>query len=166
MIDITKLSNQYNVRALKESDIDNILEIYKEHTLFHQYSSRIPCREVILKDMYITPPKTDAKQKYYIGFYRGDELIAVLDLIDGYPSSDIAYIGFFMVKASIQGKQIGSLIIKEALDYLKTINKTAVRLAINRGNPQSTHFWKKNGFIVINEVENDEGAFLVAQRKL
>ena len=166
MIDITKLNSQYSVRTLKESDIDDILEIYKEHKLFHQYSNRLPYREEILKDMYITPPKTDAKQKYYIGFYRGDELIAIMDLIDGYPSSEIAYIGLFMVKASIQGKQIGSSIIKEALDYLKTINKTAARLAINKGNPQSTHFWKKNGFIILKEVENDEGTFLVAQKIL
>ena len=33
----------------------------------------------------------------------------------------------------------------------KSIGKTAVRLEIDQGNPQSTHFWKKNGFMIITE---------------
>lgn len=39
------------------------------------------------------------------------------------------------------------------MDYLRSIGKTAVRLAIDKGNPQSTHFWTKNGFEVIAEAD-------------
>lgn len=41
-----------------------------------------------------------------------------------------------------------------------------VRLGIDKGNPQSTHFWKKNQFEVIKEVKQDEGMILVAERKI
>ena len=53
-----------------------------------------------------------------------------MDLIDGYPKPEIAYIGFFMM------------------------------------NPQSTHFWKKNGFKVISEADVNGWTKLVSERKL
>ena len=89
-----------------------------------------------------------------------------MDLVDGYPNEDIAYIGFFMMNLKYQGKQIGTGIIGEVLDYLQITGKTAVRLAIDKGNPQSTHFWKKNGFEVIAEKDVNGWTKLVAERKL
>ena len=61
---------------------------------------------------------------------------------------------------------IGTTIISEVLNYLKIIGKKAVRLAIDKGNPQSTHFWKKNGFEVISEADVNGWTKLVAERTL
>lgn len=68
-----------------------------------------------------------------------------MDLVDGYPDIGTAYIGFFMVNPKYQGKQLGTTIVSETVEYLRNIGKTAVRLAIDKGNPQSTHFWIKTG---------------------
>ena len=89
-----------------------------------------------------------------------------MDLIDGYPKPENAYIGFFMMNQRHQGKQIGSAIIGETEDYLRKIGKTAIRLAIDKGNPQSAHFWKKNGFKVIFEVDVNGWTKLVAEKPL
>ena len=166
MIEPGRLSSHYDVRTLKEADIEDILGICIENTLFYQYCNKKPCREEILNDMHIAPPNIDAGRKHYIGFFLNGELIAVMDLIDGYPAPETAYIGFFMVKSEVQGKQVGSSIVRDVLDYLRKTGKTAVRLAINKGNPQSSHFWEKNGFSVIKEVEKDEGTLLVAEQTL
>ena len=104
--------------------------------------------------------------KYYFGFFDDRELIAIMDLIDGYPKAEIAYIGFFMMNPQYQGKQIGTAIIDEVIDYLLSTGKTSVRLAIDKGNPQSTHFWKKNGFDVLSEADVNGWTKLVAERKL
>lgn len=64
-----------------------------------------------------------------------------------------------------QGKQIGSGIISDVVTYLQSMGKTAVRLAIDKGNPQSTHFWKKNGFEVISEADVNGWTKLVAERQ-
>ena len=87
-----------------------------------------------------------------------------MDLVDGYPKADIAYIGFFMMNLKFQGKKIGSAIVSEVIDYLKLIGKTSVRLAIDKGNPQSTHFWKKNGFEIISEADVNGWMKLVAEK--
>lgn len=114
--------------------------------------------------LHITPPDIELKDKYYIGFYQEGTLIAVMDLIDGYPEPDIAFIGFFMMNIAFQGQEIGSSIIQDLAAYLKASGKTAIRLAIDKGNPQSTHFWKKNGFLVIKEVDRNGWTVLVAEK--
>ena len=166
MIDISMLSNLYSVRRLDDSDADDILEFCRKNPLYYQYCGAGTSKEQVLNDMHITPPGVDIADKYYVGFFNGEKMAAVLDLIDGYPESDIGYIGFFMMNADLQGKQIGSGIIQNICACLKQIGKTAIRLAIARDNPQASHFWKKNGFIVIREVDREGWAVLVAEKKL
>ena len=166
MINISELSKSYSVRILEESDVEMLVEICKQNTVFYEYTVARPTIENILDDMKATPPGIDMSDKYYFGFFDGQELVAIMDLVDGYPKVDIAYIGFFMMNLKFQGKQIGSAIISEVIDYLRSIGKTAVRLAIDKGNPQSTHFWKKNGFEIISEADVNGRTKLVAEKIL
>lgn len=166
MIDITMLSSQYNVRALDDSDVDAIRRLCEENTQYYRYCEAEPVTEQILNDLHITPPGIGITDKYYVGFYQGNTLVAIMDLIDGYPKQDIGYIGFFMMNRAFQGHQLGSGIIHEVETYLKNYGKSAVRLGIDKQNPQSTHFWKKNGFHVISEVDRNGWAILVAEKQL
>ena len=101
-----------------------------------------------------------------MGLYDGDMLAALLDLIEGYPAPQDAFIGFFMMNAKRQGQGLGSAIVEELLQYLKAEGFSCVRLGIDKGNPQATHFWTKNGFRVIREVQQAEGSILLAERRL
>ena len=166
MFEITRLSSRYFVRFMRDSDADAILDFCLQNTQYYQYCSKQPCKELVLNDLHITPPGIDVSSKYYVGFYDNTVLVAIMDLINGYPSSDYGYIGFFMVNKQLQGNQIGTGIIQEVCQYLKEIGKTTVRLGIDKGNPQSNHFWNKNGFLVIKEVDQDGGTILVAEKTL
>ena len=165
MMDISRLSKHYSIRLLDDSDVDDILELCRQNTLFYEYTEAKPSKEQIQNDMRITPPGIPQEKKYFIGFFENETLVAVMDLIDGYPKPETAYIGFFMMNRKYQGKGIGSAIIRESAAYLGSIGKTAIRLAIDKGNPQSTHFWKKNGFQIISEVDRNGWTKLVAERK-
>lgn len=166
MIDISGLSSRYGVRRLDESDAEGILALCRENPQFYRYSAAEATLERVLDDLRIAPPGIAPPDKYFVGFYQGNALIAVMDLIDGYPTPETAYIGFFMMDKAHQGRKLGSAIIREAAAYLKAIGMTAIRLAIDKGNPQSTHFWSKNGFIVIKEVDRNGWPVLVAERRL
>lgn len=166
MIELSKLSTKYSVCVLTEADTDDILALCLGNTLYYRYCEAQPTKEQILNDLRITPPGADLSKKHYVGFRRDGELIAVLDLIDGFPDPETAYIGFFMMNIRYQGKQAGTKIIRELAEYLKEAGYTAIRLGIDKGNPQSTHFWKKNGFAVYKEVERDGGTLLAAEKKL
>ena len=93
-------------------------------------------------------------------------LLAVMDLIDGYPEPETGYIGFFMMNSAFQGQGIGTTIIDEAMAHLKSLGKRRIMLAIDKDNPQSTHFWMKNSFRVIKEVDRNGWTMLVAERIL
>ena len=166
MIEIQKLSTRFDVRRLDDGDADSVLELCRENTQFYEYCEARPSREQVLQDMHITPPGIQPRDKYYVGFYADDVLAAVMDIIDGYPEGDNAYIGFFMMRKELQGQGTGSSIIEETAAYLKEAGKTAIRLGIDKDNPQSTHFWKKNGFEVISEVDRGGWTVLVAEKIL
>ncbi len=166
MIDITRLNSHFEIRVLADSDMDDILELCQRNTLFYEYTEARPTKEQIQNDMKVTPPGINLSAKHFFGFFQNGDLIAIMDLIDGYPKSEMAYIGFFMMDQRYQGKHIGTAIIGEVAAYLRTIGKTAIRLAIDKGNPQSTHFWQKNGFEVVSEADVNGWTKLVAEKSL
>lgn len=142
-MDIKNISSKYDICYLNNNNIVEILNILKGNPQFYKYTDSEPTKEDVINDMKITPPGIDISRKYYIGFYKSNELIAIMDLIDGYPSDEVAYIGFFMINKKYQGQGIGSSIIYDLERYLKEIDKKSIQLAIDKGNPQSTNFWKK-----------------------
>ena len=52
-----------------------------------------------------------------------------MDLLNGYPQESIAYIGFFMTDRLIQKKGIGTAIVAEVCEYLKSSGFYSVQLA-------------------------------------
>ncbi len=166
MIDISRLSRRYAVRELGEADADAVLRLCQPNTLYYEYCRAEPTMAQVLGDMRIAPPGIGPSDKHYVGFCQNDALVAVMDLIDGYPEPEYAYIGFFMMNAALQGAGVGSAIIGEAAACLKSAGKRAIRLAIAKDNPQATHFWKKNGFAVVKEVDMGGWTALVADRAL
>lgn len=165
-IEIHKLSERYAIRKLNSDDVQMIYSFCEKNTQFYEYCGKENSVELIKSDLEITPPGIPMEQKYYIGYFDQNKLAAVMDLIDGYPDEDCAYIGFFMMNRELQGRGIGSEIICEALEYLKAQGYKNCRLGIDKDNPQSNHFWKKNGFKVISEVQKEEGIILVADKQL
>ena len=166
MIEVNNLSRDYTVRKLVESDVEAIYKLCQGNTLFYRYCEAEPTKERILHDLHITPPGINKDRKYYVGFYQNDELIAVMDLIDGFPREEVGFIGFFMVSIAAQHRGVGSSILCETANYLKGIGKTSIQLGMDKDNPQSTGFWKKNGFKVVKEVERDGGVVLLAEKTL
>ena len=90
-----------------------------------------------------------------------------MDLIDGYPQPDVAYLGFFMTGIQFQGQGVGTTIIEELSTYLATLYFQSVQLAWVKGNPQAENFWIKNQFQPIRESSSNVAhEVIVAERKL
>ena len=160
-------SQKYAVRPLTAGDVDKILALCAENEQFYRYHPPMATRESILADMTALPPGTGAENKHYLGFFDGDALIAVLDLIEHYPQDDTAYIGFFMTKKERQGYGLGTSLIGKLLDELRKEKFCRARLAIDRGNPQSKAFWEKNGFALMGEeFPHGDSAYLPMERAL
>lgn len=160
-MDLDFLSKSYAVRRLGDDDIAVLFDLMKENTIFYRYHPPFVTRESILEDMKALPPQKSDADKYYVGFFENQTLIAVMDLILGYPTAEIAWIGFFMTNVQRQNKGVGSKIVKEVCACLKSSGYQTVRLGVDKGNPQSYAFWTKNQFEVIRTDE-----YILMERRL
>lgn len=150
-MDIRLLSNRFDVRRLDINDVDAIYDMSRKNRIFYQYHPPFVTKESILEDMEALPPLKSYDDKYYIGFFESGTLVANMDLILGYPTDEIAFIGLLMTNVDYQNKGIGSAIVEDVSACLKQLGYRKVRIGVDKENPQSNAFWRKNGFRVILE---------------
>ena len=96
-MELEALSKRFFVRALETEDVDIIYDLCSKNKLFYEFHQPFVTRESILDDRNTLPPGKSKEDKAYIGLFDGDTLVAVMDLILGYPTEEIVWIGFFMM---------------------------------------------------------------------
>ena len=166
-MDITALSARYRVRRLTPDDAPLVYALCRENTLYYQYCPPFVTEEGIIGDMAALPPRKTLSDKYYVGYFDGEKLVAVMDLIVSFPDESTAFIGFFMTDVSVQHAGIGSGIIDELCAFLPAAGYQSVRLGWVKGNPQAESFWHKNGFTETGVTyDTDHYTVVVAQRNL
>lgn len=166
-MEIEKISTKFCIRTLTDSDIPQIYELCKNNPVYYQHCPPFVSIESIQKDMSALPPHKTMEDKFYVGYFDGNKLIAVLDLICEFPDKDTVFIGFFMMDIAMQHNGVGTKLIDDLCLYLQQQGYSHIRLSWVKGNPQSEHFWHKNGFIetgVTSQTENYTMIF--AQREL
>lgn len=53
-------------------------------------------------------------------------MIAIMDMVFAFPDDETVYIGLFMVDHDVQGYGIGSIIIEEYAEYIRTLGKKTI----------------------------------------
>ena len=152
------------LRRICEADIPAVLALCQSNPLFYHHCPPPPCEQSIRSDMAALPPGKTAQDKYYLGIWHNDRLAAVWDLILGFPDDSTAFWGFFMVDASLQGNGFGSAVV-QALCGMLTGHFAHIRLGFVSTNPQSRHFWLKNGFLPTGAVSYHEDHDVVYAHK-
>ena len=138
-IDINRFSALYTLRRLGAEDAGKVREIAKGNPAFEEYGI-----EEIIRDMSLLPPGKEMEEKYYLGYFEEDEMVGVLDFIDGYPEEDTAYIGLFMLSKYEQGKRIGTSLIEAMACYFRELGYRRMLLGYDKANPQAAGFWRYN----------------------
>jgi len=172
-MEIERLSNQYTVEYLSDSDIPAVLKLSESNPqYFHHFPPDVSA-ESIESDMQALPDGKAREDKYYLGFREKSgkstsdspkTLVAVMDLILKYPDDKTAFIGFFMVDASLQGKGIGSAIVEKVCSCLKS-QFDFVRLGYVRGNVQAENFWLKNEFKPTGSIIRKDGLVIITTQR-
>lgn len=166
-MNIKALSTRFNVRTLSEDDINAVLNLCKANPLYYHFCPPAVTIDSVKSDMVALPPNKTIDDKYFIGFFLKDELIAVMDLISGWPNDETAYIGFFIMNANLQGSGIGTSIISECLQYLKSIKFQYAKLGYVKENYQAESFWQKNQFKPTGkESQQERYTIVVMEREL
>lgn len=145
-MNIQNLSTKYMVRKLNNADIEKVYEVMQGNPLFFQHCPPMATTQSIADDMRALPPRTTEDDKYYVGYFDNEKMVAVMDLIFNFPNQETAFIGFFMMHKDYQGKGIGTEIVADCCKVLEEEGYQYMRLGFAKGNPQSESFWIKNGF--------------------
>lgn len=153
-------------RALSETDITALLTLAKGNPLYYKYMKIQPDRDNLRESMAALPPRKTHADKYFFGWFDGERLVAVMDLIARYPDTETAFIGWFIVAAERQGNGLGRGLIEHVLSCLKSEGFIQARLGRIHGNPQSEAFWRKCGFIDAGVTYETDGYTVVVMNKV
>lgn len=150
---LRKALPEYNIIKIQEQQYNDVYHLQKENIIYFQYTNEYPIQyKDIISEITELPPNTSIDQKYYIGFYLDDTLVAIMDYIDGYPNDKTYWIGLFILDINYQGLGIGTKIMNT---FLKLSNKT-IQLGCLSNNQEGLAFWNKFGFKQIRRAYNKE----------
>lgn len=156
------LSSDYDVRKITEADIEDVYNLCKENRKYYRHLHTLPSRRNLTEVITDLPKGTGPDNKNFVGFYDGkDQLIAILDLITGYPESNDAFIGWFMVDAKMQNQGIGSQIFADVRAAMKAQGFDHLQLACIKENSDAADFWQKQGFS-FNGTEDPQERYTIA----
>ncbi len=98
---IETLSKTCRAKRLSEADLPAAYALCAGNPLYYFHMHSAPSVESLREDLTALPPGKSPQDKYFLGLYGSGGLLAILDLIDGYPGPDAAFIGFFMVERRV-----------------------------------------------------------------
>ncbi len=136
----------FRVRELTLADVPEMLRVARSNPLYYQHMRLIPSEENLAADLTALPPRRTLADKHFFGWFEGEKLVAMMDLIARHPDEDKAFIGWFMVDAARQGQGLGKRLTAGTLRMLAAQGVQEVRLGRVHGNPQSEGFWRAMGF--------------------
>jgi len=150
-LDIQSLSTSHQVRRITQADISDVYSLCKSNQKYYQYTNTAPTVESLTEIISRLPEGAEAGGKHFVGFYDGDRLVSVLDLITGYPEKNDAFIGWFMVAGPLQRQGIGSQIFADVRAAMAGQGFDYLSLHCEKENAEAIAFWKAQGFRVIAE---------------
>ena len=153
-LDIDSLSTDFDVRRITEADISDVYNLCRSNGRYYRNIGQRPSKQRLTEVISELPESTDASGKHFVGFYKGDELYAVLDLITGYPGKRDAFIGWFMVDAEHHRKGIGSQIFADIRASLKAQGIGSLSLECPASSGEAAAFWQNQGFVASPKEEN------------
>ena len=146
-LDIASLSTDYTAKAITEEQITDVYCLCRENRRYYRYAKTEPTKRNLTEVISDFPDDTDASQKHFVGFWDKDGgLVAILDLITDYKEKGEAFIGWFMVDASLQGQGIGSQLFADIRASLSAQGYHYLELGVIEANTEAADFWKSVGF--------------------
>lgn len=135
---------------ITEDDVAALQALYEATPgYFQRVEGHPPGPGAALHTLTTLPPDTSADAKYGFGWLGdGDNLLAFADVIRGYPSTEMAYIGLFMVRGTRQHEGLGSRFHAALLDEVNHWAEVdRIQLAIVQTNRDAAEpFWVAMGY--------------------
>ena len=148
-LDIDALSTIFEVREVRDSAVTDVQLLARGNRRYWRELGEKPTIAALTSIVRDVPE--GASEKHFLGFYDEDgELVAVMDLICGYPDKTGALIRWFMVDASRHRQGIGSQLFADTRAALAAQGITHLTLQIPE-QEGTLAFWAEQGFSATGE---------------
>lgn len=97
--------------------------------------------------LHTLPNAKNYSDKVVFGVYEHREMIGCVDLIRGYPTPNVAFLGLLLLAEPHQGRGLGRKIYEDTEQVIKGWAEIdTARLAVLENNSVAVPFWRKMGF--------------------
>lgn len=139
---------------LEERDVDALQALVESDP---GYTERVtgypPGPSDALSLLLVRPAGVEEDAKVVLGAFEDEHLVAVLDVLRGYPDPARAFVGLLLVRGDRQGRGIGRRVVEELLAGVgrKWPEVEWLRLAVVDTNAGVAGFWERLGFEATGE---------------
>ena len=155
-LDIDALSTIYDVREVHDSAVTDVHLLARSNRRYWRELGEKPTVAALTAIIEDVPE--GATEKHFLGFYDEDgELVAVMDLVCGYPEAGDALIRWFMVAADRQRQGVGSQLFADVRAALAAQGVTHLTLQVPE-QEGTLAFWHEQGFSATGE-RDESGRF-------
>ncbi len=167
-LDVQTLSSAFEVRALGSEDLPEVFALARSNRVYYRYLGERPTKANLTALIARLPEGAEPQAKHFVGFYDEDGyLVAVTDLVCGWPSEAEAFVGWFMVAADMQRQGIGSQLVADLRAALEAQGFKRVSLQLPERDREGIAFWQAQGYAPTGErTEGPRGALVTLARKL
>ncbi|MGW1343281.1 GNAT family N-acetyltransferase [Kribbella sp. NPDC002412] len=138
------------LRPIEPADVDALQELIESDSGYTERITGYPPGESDAQSLLMMRPEhLPEDAKLVLGAFQDDHLVAVVDLLRGYPNDHTAFIGLLEVHWNSQGTGLGASTYELVQQYVETswTEVRTLRLAIVDTNAHvATGFWLRQGF--------------------
>lgn len=92
------------------------------------------------------PPSVDHTRKHLVGLERDGALIAIMDVLEGYPDETDWYVGLLLISPDERGRGLGTAVWTAVEEWMRAEGGRIARLIVQEQNPEAARFWRAAGF--------------------
>lgn len=144
------------LRVIGPEDVDAVQGLIEADPGYTERITGYPPGAADAQSLLMMRPEGVAEEdKVVLGAFEGEQLVAVVDLLRGYPKDGTAFIGLLQVHANRQGRGYGGKAYGLVQRYVESTwpEVRTMRLAVVDTNAEvATGFWERQGFKATGEA--------------
>ncbi|MDQ3366547.1 MAG: GNAT family N-acetyltransferase [Myxococcota bacterium] len=132
---------------LDHADLSQLQLLHDRCSDFFVLTSGAPAPPDAAEEMvHDLPPGRTLADKFVVGCWVADQLVAAADLVRGLRRSDDWCIGLFLVTPALRNHGRGTAILTGLLHWLASMGASSVCLVVQKQNIGALRFWTRSGF--------------------
>jgi ribosomal protein S18 acetylase RimI-like enzyme len=137
---------------LTSADLPRLLKLCQSCAAFYELiEGQAPNDETAAEILGPLDAKYARGTKHGWGVEKKGALIAVVELLEGYPSAHDWYIGLLLIAPEQRRRGVGTQLCAALMRWMGQRGASLVRLVVQQQNAGARAFWERQGFMVERE---------------